>query len=519
VHNNYYLLRQLSVELEKKLIGFRVVSCFSQNKDELVLELNDSRSSFFIKANLAPAACCLSFPDEFRRARKNSVDLFGEVILKPVVGVRQFKNERSFMLSLADGFGLLYKMHGHFANVLLVKENQVTAIFRNHLVQDFDIHPDQLDREIDMSRDGFDLHRADLLKYYFTFGKVVNAYLTQHGFGSPDADAWQVLQQTLRLLESPTYYLMERDHQWTLSLLPFAEVRNKFESPIAALNAFADRLIHDHHFDREKSAVLQQLHVRLKATTTYLERNRLKRDELVNDHRYQQWADLVMAHMHRIAPGAAEVTLPDFYDEHDVTIKLKKDLNPQKNAEVFYRKAKNQQIEISKLQDAVAQKEGELKRLNEAMATVAAAVDRPALRQQMTLLGLTRHDAPQFENLPYHEFEFKDFKIWVGRNAEANDQLTLKHSFKEDLWLHAKDVAGSHVLIKYRAGKPFPKDVIEYAAGLAAFNSKRKTESLCPVVVTPKKYVRKRKGDPAGAVVVERETVILVPPLEVKKNG
>ena len=114
--------------------------------------------------------------------------------------------------------------------------------------------------------------------------------------------------------------------------------------------------------------------------------------------------------------------------------------------------------------------------------------------------------------LPYHEFEFKGFKIWVGKNAISNDELTQKYSFKEDLWLHAKDVAGSHVLIKYRAAKPFPKDVIERAASLAAYYSKRKNESLCPVTVTPKKFVRKRKGDPVGAVVVEREEVLLVTP-------
>ena len=114
--------------------------------------------------------------------------------------------------------------------------------------------------------------------------------------------------------------------------------------------------------------------------------------------------------------------------------------------------------------------------------------------------------------MPYFEFEFKGFKIWVGKNAESNDQLTLKHSYKEDLWLHAKDVPGSHVIIKHQSGKPFPKDVIERAAQLAAYNSKRKTETLCPVAFTPKKYVRKRKGDPAGAVVVEREDVIMVEP-------
>jgi predicted ribosome quality control (RQC) complex YloA/Tae2 family protein len=100
----------------------------------------------------------------------------------------------------------------------------------------------------------------------------------------------------------------------------------------------------------------------------------------------------------------------------------------------------------------------------------------------------------------------------VGRNAENNDKLTLKHAHKEDLWLHAKDVAGSHVVIKHQSGKQFPKEVIHRAAELAAFNSKRRTDSLCPVICTPKKYVRKRKGDPPGTVVVEREKVIMVEP-------
>jgi predicted ribosome quality control (RQC) complex YloA/Tae2 family protein len=85
------------------------------------------------------------------------------------------------------------------------------------------------------------------------------------------------------------------------------------------------------------------------------------------------------------------------------------------------------------------------------------------------------------------------------------------------LWLHAKDVSGSHVIIKYQAGKNFPEPVIERAAGLAAFFSKLRTDSLCPVIVTPKKYVRKPKGLPEGAVVVDREKVLMVVPIPWKE--
>jgi predicted ribosome quality control (RQC) complex YloA/Tae2 family protein len=126
--------------------------------------------------------------------------------------------------------------------------------------------------------------------------------------------------------------------------------------------------------------------------------------------------------------------------------------------------------------------------------------------------GFTKSQQQDVVRLPYRETEFKGFIIRIGKSAADNDELTLKYSHKDDLWLHAKDVAGSHVIVKQQSGKEFSKDVIERAAQLAAFYSKRKGESLCPVAVTAKKFVRKRKGDPAGAVVVEKEKVILVEP-------
>ena len=68
------------------------------------------------------------------------------------------------------------------------------------------------------------------------------------------------------------------------------------------------------------------------------------------------------------------------------------------------------------------------------------------------------------------------------------------------------------MIIKYQAGKGFPKTVIERAAELAAWNSKRRTDSLCPVIMTPKKFVRKPKGLAEGQVVVDKEEVVMVVP-------
>jgi predicted ribosome quality control (RQC) complex YloA/Tae2 family protein len=127
--------------------------------------------------------------------------------------------------------------------------------------------------------------------------------------------------------------------------------------------------------------------------------------------------------------------------------------------------------------------------------------------------GLQKQDEEKAikENL-FKKFVYKGFEIWVGKNAKNNDLLTQKYAYKEDLWLHAKDVSGSHVIIKYQAGKTFPSDVIEKAASLAGYYSKRSTDSLCPVIVTPKKFVRKTKDLAQGQVIVEKEDIIMVVP-------
>ena len=83
---------------------------------------------------------------------------------------------------------------------------------------------------------------------------------------------------------------------------------------------------------------------------------------------------------------------------------------------------------------------------------------------------------------------------------------------KNDLWLHARDVSGSHVIVREKPGQKFREPVIEKVAQLAAWHSKRRTDSLCPVIYTPRKYVRKMKGAPAGQVVVEKEQVVMVVP-------
>jgi predicted ribosome quality control (RQC) complex YloA/Tae2 family protein len=514
VHNNYYFLRQVSKSLENVLINTVISECFSQQKEELILRFETHTLPFYIKASLLPAFSVLSFPENFQRARKNSVDLFEKIIGRRVQGIRQFKNERSFAIQLSEGVTVLFKMHGNRANVVIFENGEANDLFKNSLEADANLRLDSLDREIDWSPEGFQNNVDKLPGLYFTFGKLIWRYLDETGFQSkPAAQKYEAIQTLRASLENPSFYITLLDNSIRLSLVKTGEIRKKLSDPLEASNEFYYTFSQTSAFLQEKNHVLSVLKTKLSGSKSFYKKNLDKLQELRHDNNYKEWADLIMANMHQIKPGTEQITVANFYNENlPVDIKLKKTLSPQKNAEVYYRKSKNQQIEIDRLQQTISAKEIEIVRLEKLLQETEETTDLKEMKRLNGMVSSAEGSKKQGETVPYHEFLMSGFKIWVGKNAQSNDVLTLKLGYKEDLWLHAKDVAGSHVLIKHQAGKNFPKDVIERAAQLAAYNSKRKNETLCPVIVTPRKFVRKRKGDPAGAVVVEREEVIMVEP-------
>ena len=516
MHNNFYFLRQLSFALTKKVAGFTVVSCFSQNKDELILELNNSKESFFIKASLLPDFQCLSFPGEFHRARKNSIDLFPEVIMQSIRGARQFENERSLALTLENNCTLVFKMHGKQANVILFEGEPFKSAFRNNFPADRNLILNELDRQIDWSREGFEKHQQDREVTYFTFGKAVWEYLRKRNFDDTDLKTrWELFVQTRELLEHPQYAIVLRGTSIQLSLLPETNALNIFTDPMLAVNEFFLTHQSSSALLKEKASLLSAVHGRMKQTTSFLDKSNRRLREVEADTHYQLWADLIMANLHNITPGTESISVDDFHNPGNaVTIRLKKELTPQRNAEAFYMKEKHRAIELRTLHETIARKEDELSSLQQQEKELLAAGDRSALKPFSASLAKQTKGKDLLQSQPFREFVWKGYRIWVGKNAKANDELTLHNTFKEDLWLHARDVAGSHVVIKHQAGKPFPKDVIEHAASLAAFFSKRKNETLCPVAMTQAKHVRKRKGAPAGEVVVEREEVLMVKPWE-----
>jgi predicted ribosome quality control (RQC) complex YloA/Tae2 family protein len=516
MHTNYYFLRQLAPALTERLRGYRVVSCFSQEKDELVIGLlSEAGVEFWLKAQLGAAFPALALPETFQRARQNSVDLLPELLGRTVAEVSAWPQDRVLRVAFAeDGATLDLKLYGPRPNAIFRPAAGAPAqLFHQRYAADADLQPDAT---------------ATAAPLIGATGKLPPALADlparflreQRGYDPASLETKQQLAQELLIeLENPAhYYLVQLDGRTRLSLVPLGTILQTLpgHDPIGALRRFVPLALGRRALETERRQLHQLLTRRADeaSTSAHLARQRLH--ALAHEAGYRHRADLLMAHLHEIKPGATQLEVIDFYTNEPVVLKLKPLEKPQRTAENLYRKAKNQQIEERQLSERITRRETEALQtleLLEELDTQPGLLELRGLRTWRKQHGLDPITAAKAgQELPFKVFEDQGYTILVGRNAANNDLLTQKYAHKDDLWLHAKDVTGSHVVIRHRAGHPVPEPVVERAAQLAGWYSRRQHDSLCPVTVTPKKFVRKPKGALPGQVVVERERVVLVVP-------
>jgi predicted ribosome quality control (RQC) complex YloA/Tae2 family protein len=224
--------------------------------------------------------------------------------------------------------------------------------------------------------------------------------------------------------------------------------------------------------------------------------------------------DVLLSHLHRVQPGAASVVLPDF-SGGEVEIALDPALRPHENAERYYARARRMSRAQARLPELIAAAEREVGRWSAAVEAaergepprwLAAAVRRPAREGAAP----RPHEA---ERLPYRAFRTSGgLEVRVGRSSRDNDRLTFGHAAPGDVWLHARSVAGSHVVLRWRADENPPARDLEEAAVLAALYSKARTSGTVAVDWTRRRHVRKPRGAAPGRVVLQRAQTVFVAP-------
>ena len=451
MHLSYPALLDLADSLHTSLNGSTLTDVFTQEKDELIIRFDNGTS---LRAGCSGKLQYLVPVQDLHRAGKNSTDIFPELQGKVCTQVGIWPDDRMLWIQLGKHY-LVFQMFGNRSNILYCSPKKEAEAFLNKPFSPITLPPPK---------------------------QAPAAHIP---------GLWQV----------------------NIDALPKLQPATEAGMPIQdALSLWLRKTLSLQHRQNEFSRQQKYLEDRLKLTRARIRDRQQAIIALQQARDPEEIGHILMANVHR-KPEKNLLVCDDFYHNTEIAIPIKPGNSIVQTAEAQYNKSRKRKAEHSNCQRMLEQLLQDLPPMESAFAALQDVQDLKALKvwkQQFPNYTVSEAKTAETATQPWRIFTFEDWQIRIGKNAQSNDVLTMHNSRSGDLWLHVKDYSGSHVVIPKRASKEFPAELIDYAAGLAVWFSPRRHHTLVSVWVCDRKFVRKRKGMPAGAVQVERGEVRLV---------
>lgn len=522
--NNFYALIYLSKHLKFKCLGSSFIYSYSPHKDvwEGYFTSNDQRFRTIFSTNSTETAL---FTDSHRNPKKaNVTDFFGSLKENIIIDIDLAEGDRWITFSFQNNSELLFKMFGNDPNVFYLRDNVIVESFKA---------PDKwVGRDKPQPRQSKPMPEINhqwgaktvITKTDPKFPRHLIAPLIKH-HKLKDKEPDQIRELTLecssQMKSDPVFRVLEDGN---LCLL------NKTHLPEPDLSTFenCNEAIRYTYYktsrERRLTKRIQSLEPRIEKAIDKTERSisQLEKADkaLERAEKYENYGHILMAHAHEKLDHSSEtLTVQNFYDNNQpVDIPVKPGLTVAENAQKYYERSSKAVKRIEESKRRLKELRKELMELIEVQNSFQQ-LDKiyefddwlDEHRDQLNELGVLSQNQ-KTEVLPFRKTSINNYEIWIGKSAKSNDELTSR-AHKEDVWLHARGVSGSHVVIRMNNNKEFPpREILLKAASAAAYNSKARGTKLAPVIYTKRKYLSKPKGSPAGAVRVHKEEVEIVEP-------
>ncbi|MCC8029334.1 MAG: NFACT family protein [Lachnospiraceae bacterium] len=260
---------------------------------------------------------------------------------------------------------------------------------------------------------------------------------------------------------------------------------------------------------RQKSADLRHV------VSTHLERNRKKYDlqarqlkDTEKREKYRIYGELIHTYGYQVPEGTRSFEALNYYTDEMIRIPLDPDLTPQENAKKYFDRYGKLKRTYEALSDLIGDTRMEIEHLDSIAAALDIAgseADLAQIREEMVQSGYIRRKSDrkkqqQPKSRPWHYRSTDGFDMYVGKNNLQNDELTFRFSEGNDWWFHAKQMPGSHVLVKTKTGE-LPDRTFEEAAALAAYYSRGRGSEKVEIDYLQKKNVKKPNKSKPGFVV------------------
>lgn len=538
-----FFLHHMTEELRQELLYGRIQKINQPFEQELVLQIRSNRQNHKLLLSAHPVFSRIQLT---RTAFENPAvpTTFIMVMRKYLQGatienISQIENDRILEISVSNkneigdnvAATLIIEIMGKHSNIILMDKasgNIIEAIkhvgfsqnsYRTILPGSSYVTPPQTD-----NRNPFTISDEKLFEILHT--EDLSARSLQNLFQGLGRDTAAELSQRLTSDKLKIFRAFFASFtQGTLTSKSFTPIlfedsQKEFPSLSQLLDAF-------YQDKAERNRVNQQASELIHRVENELEKNRKKlkkqEQELVateNAEEFRQKGELLTTFLHQVPNNQDQVELDNYYTSEKITIVLDKALTPNQNAQRYFKK-------YQKLKEAVKHLTGlieETKETIQYLESVETALSQANLteiteiREELIQTGFIRRR--QREKIQKRKKPEKYLStdgqtvILVGRNNLQNDELTFKMAKKEELWFHAKDIPGSHVVI---TGNLQPSDEVKTdAAELAAYFSKARLSNLVQVDMIEVKKLNKPTGGKPGFVTYTGQKTLRVTPDEAK---
>jgi len=539
---NYYELIYLIKELNIKFLDEKVQRIISPQKNILECYIGNG----CIRFHAVPPSPFIYARSWQAGKKKNVVEFFPELYGKKFIAATITQRDRYLGVQFEEGYWLWFEVFGSKTNTYLVKDERFIGSFKKDILLQNETrnrwlraqltqstHSPELDHGTEEAIRNVKEAKDAIINWNPNFERSHLKELLALQIPFPIAkidlhDAYTSWESTLAM-KAKFQVLMDGSRTLIPAELIGKDVKEEFEGLSDLIYVHEIKNIKDHDFKRRRTSYEKQLHkLRRNISTQLLQLQKA----MSNERKADQWevfGHLIMTLAHKGYPDKNNVSMDNYFDENKrVEIEVQPEKTYSENASSYYeraQKARETRREVEVHIPALVQKK---EQVEQAISALEEVLDHKSLDDWATRfqdLGLEWNrprgkqggGSPKKERVsrPFFEFKVMGYDVWIGKHARSNDEL-LSMANKDDIWLHAKGVSGSHVLIRSQKHQP-NKSIIEIVASFAAHQSKAKGSAWVPVIYTPKKYVRKAKNAPPGAVIVQKEQVVMVEP-EAPKN-
>ncbi|WP_420543935.1 Rqc2 family fibronectin-binding protein [Streptococcus equinus] len=313
------------------------------------------------------------------------------------------------------------------------------------------------------------------------------------------------------------------DKSFAAVLFDNSNKEKTFDSLSELLDVFYQDKAERDRVNQQSSDLIHRVQTELDKNVKKLKKQEKELQATENAEEFRQKGELLTTYLSMVPNNQDQVELDNYYTNEKITIALDKSLTPNQNAQRYFKKYQKLKEAVKHLTGLIEETKHTITYLEsvETSLSHASISDIADIREELVETGFVKRrtkDKRHKRKKP-EQYLASDGKtiIMVGRNNLQNDELTFKMAKKGELWFHAKDIPGSHVLIKDNLN---PSDEVKTdAAELAAYYSKARLSNLIQVDMIEAKKLNKPTGAKPGFVTYTGQKTLRVTPTEEKINS